>query len=930
MAGTGVSVAGAGMLRTRRRDVSVKPNRKLDRKSSRGMIYENEELRLRTIRINAEVEQGQNDIKKLRRENEQLRREIWSLRDEYDKLEEILKRQKSREGSEEYEDRSDEDDGLESHYSSEQDEDFAQEENGQEPDKDLNKAEQLENAENQKISSEKMTNSLHRLHVDFDDLSVVDEEEELKKDKEKGSSEDGQHSKEGKSPPPILKPRHLHENIPFYPGTYEPSAMGGTSYYAGCPFKFPSTLNLMMPADATEMDSSCPRLDTDPLLPITGLPGLNMSQMNDQTLHVPPVGWQSNILVPQKQMATYGPHEIAIPSGMQMYNGFSQEQQRYAQAAGGFSNFPNLVPRRNVGLKQQGGLVNAGSFGEPQSKPERLIMENGWSYHVDTSKLTSAKGPEESLALAGTEKPQQRQFFAPISSKLKKRAEEPSPTISHFGTANSSSSGRTESTVISKNQFMFEKGSADVYVNGAVPCEGNDYRIMGDQKTFLSTDNLLINDDRSTCGNQLVKSMSCQDLTSESQAASIGPEGRQQLLTQSDNTLDNISDSKPFKSHLSVTLKRPWVKEVVGHDTPEIPKLPSVDYRIFKNPFLRTFDPSYGYVDKNNVTRPLSVQVNDDSLGYYPAQPDMSTLHRVHPGERYKHVQPDQSRLLIPSNQLVNGKLVTSPGNKHEIQVTSFEKPSPHTLVGPSAPYKLSTLQRLNRNPYLQSQNLYQNAPYAPRGGLYPQRGMMYYDNLAMKVPVQTQTSIDGDSHHEDEHAQSQEESAPTTPSGQRPRKPIRKDKNVTTKEHNPVSPATQRKLKKQSSSTSAEIPESPGKVPRKKPRRLSITTTTTSEGQEDKHESRSSSSGQDSPKKDQMRRMSLYFNAKKRPSLASVKTARSGSLDMCKEKDAMMNSERERTTSISSRDIPGAKTRKVSTSSSNVPWCACWGNGCI
>ncbi|KAI4492302.1 hypothetical protein M0802_009883 [Mischocyttarus mexicanus] len=51
-------VGGVGMLRARRRDVSVKPNRKLDRKSSRGMIYENEELRLRTIHINAEVEQA--------------------------------------------------------------------------------------------------------------------------------------------------------------------------------------------------------------------------------------------------------------------------------------------------------------------------------------------------------------------------------------------------------------------------------------------------------------------------------------------------------------------------------------------------------------------------------------------------------------------------------------------------------------------------------------------------------------------------------------------------------------------------------------------------------------------------------------------------------------------------------------------------------
>lgn len=34
---------------------------------------------------------GQSDIKKLRRENEQLRKEIWCLRDEYDKLDKLLK-----------------------------------------------------------------------------------------------------------------------------------------------------------------------------------------------------------------------------------------------------------------------------------------------------------------------------------------------------------------------------------------------------------------------------------------------------------------------------------------------------------------------------------------------------------------------------------------------------------------------------------------------------------------------------------------------------------------------------------------------------------------------------------------------------------------------------------------------------------------------
>ncbi|KAL9897374.1 uncharacterized protein ACN2A1_007391 isoform 1-T1 [Glossina fuscipes fuscipes] len=64
---------------------------KLDRKSSRGMIYENEELRLRTININAEVERGQSDIKRLKKENELLRREIWILRDECDRLNKTVK-----------------------------------------------------------------------------------------------------------------------------------------------------------------------------------------------------------------------------------------------------------------------------------------------------------------------------------------------------------------------------------------------------------------------------------------------------------------------------------------------------------------------------------------------------------------------------------------------------------------------------------------------------------------------------------------------------------------------------------------------------------------------------------------------------------------------------------------------------------------------
>ncbi|XP_050671754.1 uncharacterized protein LOC126970084 isoform X2 [Leptidea sinapis] len=88
-------MTGASMLRTRRKDVNVKPNRKLDRKSSRGMLYENEELRLRTININAEIERGQSDIKKLKRENEQLKREISALRYEYDRLDRLLRERRS-------------------------------------------------------------------------------------------------------------------------------------------------------------------------------------------------------------------------------------------------------------------------------------------------------------------------------------------------------------------------------------------------------------------------------------------------------------------------------------------------------------------------------------------------------------------------------------------------------------------------------------------------------------------------------------------------------------------------------------------------------------------------------------------------------------------------------------------------------------------
>lgn len=65
---------------------------RLDKKSSRGMIYENEELRLRTININAEVAEGQSNQRKLRSEIDRLKRENWSLKDDIDKLKKKYKK----------------------------------------------------------------------------------------------------------------------------------------------------------------------------------------------------------------------------------------------------------------------------------------------------------------------------------------------------------------------------------------------------------------------------------------------------------------------------------------------------------------------------------------------------------------------------------------------------------------------------------------------------------------------------------------------------------------------------------------------------------------------------------------------------------------------------------------------------------------------
>lgn len=861
-------------------------------------------------------------------------------------------------------DRSEEDEGPQSDFSCEEDEDVEQEEydegDKEKTAKGFNQEEQLENAENQKISFEKMSSSLHRLHVEFDDLSVVDEEEELKKDKERKeatpSLEEQRSDGAWHLPPPFLGPRQLHDNIPFYPATYEPTGgFSGTSYYTECPFEFPNTVDLMLPTDAL-LASPCSGLQADPLIPLAGLDSRSLDQAVAESMlpriHVPPVGWQ-NDMVPLAYPAYSGTNIIPGVSEMQATG---VPDSKMTSPATSMSPGVYGFLRRKSG-KQSTRIPDTLTLGDSRtrlSSPEEAAGRNAWNVGADSidrkDAMTHAGGvasAENRIAgettAVSTVPERPRHFFAPLPSKVAKKQEEESPTASsnHFGTGTSSSSGKTASTVISRtNPFVGQKGSADIYVNGAVAYDGGEDvpRERDESRTFLSTDNLLLAE--YSCrvvpsGGQLTKSVSCQDLSSECQSAAqqsklSHADGKSQMLTKSDNTLDNITNGseRPYKSHLNVTLKIPRHEEAPSPETPEIPNLPSIDYRLFSNPFLRNFDklcPSYRAEPSPPATKPLSVQVNDDGAAYQYNVPAYGRA--VHLDERFHPLAhlSDKNRLLIPSDQLMSGK--------QDIQVTSFERPSPCTLIPSATSYDLSTLRRLNANRYLQNQSPYQSVPLvASRGQFYPQRvgGMVYYDSVATKVPAQTQTSIDGDSHHEDEHPDEETTSAPNSPSGQRRKRVVTRDK-ATVKDQRPLSPAAQRRLRKQSSVTSTDTPDSPGKTVRKRLRKLS--TTTTSDAQEDKNESRSSSSGQDSPRKDQNKRVSVYINSKRRSSQTSLKTSRSGSVDASKDKYAdggALSSERERTNSVSSRETASVKARKTSTSSGNVPWCACWGNGCI
>lgn len=321
------------------------------------------------------------------------------------------------------------------------------------------------------------------------------------------------------------------------------------------------------------------------------------------------------------------------------------------------------------------------------------------------------------------------------------------------------------------------------------------------------------------------------------------------------NSRDNYDPSKPFKSQLSVVLKSPCSNNI-PKETPEI-KLLTKNCKSLNNLHFQN-----GEISAFNKNFPL---LNEDDK------------------ERY-----------------------------HEYQATSFEGPLPITLQIPSMmPIEMD----------------YKNVPFLSRRFYYPGEEMkFFYDSIPQKISAHTQT-LDEDIPLECTRSKKdlriKNESQPKESALNRSRKKTTKKENFERK------PTVDRKkrdiLKKQVSISSCEESESQNAI-----------AGTNFEIRENKHESRSSSSDVDSQKKEQTHRVSIYFNSKKRPSLTSMKSTRN--MDNSRNKiipqkdhsDGNTTNLGEQVNSVNSKEIGNSKRRKTSTSSESVPWCACWGNGCI
>ncbi|XP_051175138.1 GATA zinc finger domain-containing protein 14-like isoform X2 [Leptopilina boulardi] len=829
------------MLRARRKDISIKPNRRLDRKSSRGMIYENEELRLRTIHINAAIEQGQNDIKKLRKENEQLRREIWCLRDEYDKLEEILRKQKSHDGSDECESRSEDneasqlsnsergeedinddffddvdaenddneticnnidnniqcendddddddddnnndDDENDDNYNenNEDNEDYINVENREHKENkketkridndslknpDIQKFEKSKESEKinnkiQRITSEKINNNLDHLQVDFDGLSIVDEEEEQKKG------------------------RKYDDDLTDYNGinsTNSKQNLFSSSIFNTNPFIFP---NVNHTSSQIFDSTSTPKLDT------------SLSEFSNSKLAKSPK--------PSVTFENHSPNKFYLDSS----RFFAERNQNHV-------NLENQTRKMEIFNPNE---IEKGTLSPLNVRPKQIFAP----LKFNTSR---------------------KLFFA------KQSAKSPNDFFSNHSLENEiitkQLSRNNQQSLI--NECQDNKSNDKIISNNVVINKTHEKIFNSEKRKSISLENLFPNKMQNETMNSFKLFSSCRNLNSEKKNVDF-------LINNGNfpNTNKNSQDnpSKSFKSQLSVILKTPT-----------------------------------NILSKKNLQSPSTNCQSLNNLFYQNGKEITPIMNDNNDNEHY-----------------------------HGYQATSFEGPFPITLQIPSMmPIDVD----------------YKNMPFLARKFYYPNEEMKFvYDSIPQKISAHTQT-LDEDILQESNVVRGKKDLIRTKSES------LSKDTNCSRKKSTKKekiekkSNVDRRKrdvLKNQVSISSCDESESPNAI---------ITSSGTNfDSRENKHESRSSSSDVDSQRKEQTHRVSIYFNSKKRPSLTSMKSTRTMENSRNKiipQKDHSDGNLGESIiNSVNSKEIGNNKRRKTSTSSENVPWCACWGNGCI
>lgn len=263
-----------------------------------------------------------------------------------------------------------------------------------------------------------------------------------------------------------------------------------------------------------------------------------------------------------------------------------------------------------------------------------------------------------------------------------------------------------------------------------------------------------------------------------------------------------------------------------------------------------------------------------------------------------------------------------NPKDAQDIQITSFEGPNPCTMT-------ISSLCNLSPNSSGSSipinQRLYQNIPFCP-----PQKTTAQTQTSQEEIPRDSPSRQFGTNPDiinqiaESQQQQQQQSELLVT----KKRLGSRKEKSSSVKSKKGGSLRRKKKLDKQPSVLSDTTVDK-SNLP--SPRILRDLQYEDNRG--------SSSSRQGSPRKDSSNvnnKKVSYFGGKKKTPPSSGRSSRSKSLENSREEKRIMrsvsnvaNSEREN--SISSREVAvKERPRKNSTGSGSVPWCACWGNGCV